>query len=586
MTAPARIGVIYDVDGVLRIAALRHPMQAARGLRAGFRRDRRSVLGMAGVLQALAATPDTPVFYLTGAPRSYARSLARLLVHDGYPSGSLVMARTRNPLCFLGGGRAHKQAALEVLVAGPEICWVLVGDDGLHDPDLYTHIAGRYPDRVAAIALRRMLAPNDGVQSGRGPRNQQVPVLRAPNGEELLPLLRDAVGLEPRGGSVTSKWLLTAEQRGNAGTALRAWTEGNAVRALVHGRSYFPVLAKALAGAGAGDQVSFAGWRGDTDELLAEGGPTVGEAFAAVVRRGVLVRGLMWWSHLSALQYSAGQNRRLAQTIATAGGAVLLDQRIHPLGSHHQKLVVLRHPGDPGRDVGFVGGIDLARGRGDDARHAGDPQPPAFAAAYGATPAWHDVQLQLRGPAVGDVEELFRERWADPTALSRLPWHVLPDLIRGLDRTAAPLPPALPDPPAAGTCAVQLLRTYPRRWPRYRFAPRGERSVARAYAKALHRARRIVYIEDQYLWSVDVARVFATALKRAPWLQLIAVVPRYPDQESPLYLGSARSGQSEADPGRPGDYAPTRSTPRGRGTDCSPSRPIDGCSIPTAARSG
>jgi phosphatidylserine/phosphatidylglycerophosphate/cardiolipin synthase-like enzyme len=93
---------------------------------------------------------------------------------------------------------------------------------------------------------------------------------------------------------------------------------------------------------------------------------------------------------------------------------------------------------------------------------------------------------------------------------------------------------------------VQILRTASRRWPHYPFAPRGERSVARAYAKALHRAQRLVYLEDQYLWSFDVARVFATALKRSPQLHLIAVVPRHSDQEGPFYLDSAGLGQVEA----------------------------------------
>ncbi|MFP5394487.1 MAG: hypothetical protein ACLGI6_23850, partial [Gammaproteobacteria bacterium] len=82
-----------------------------------------------------------------------------------------------------------------------------------------------------------------------------------------------------------------------------------------------------------------------------------------------------------------------------AGGEVLLDQRVRPLGSHHQKLVVVRHPARPQDDVAFVGGIDLAHGRRDSTRHEGDPQRQDFADVYGERPAWHDVQVELRGPA-------------------------------------------------------------------------------------------------------------------------------------------------------------------------------------------
>jgi phosphatidylserine/phosphatidylglycerophosphate/cardiolipin synthase-like enzyme len=92
---------------------------------------------------------------------------------------------------------------------------------------------------------------------------------------------------------------------------------------------------------------------------------------------------------------------------------------------------------------------------------------------------------------------------------------------------------------------VQILRTYPTRRSRLPFAPQGERSLARAYAKVLSRAQRIVYVEDQYLWSVDVARIFAAALRRSSRLHLIAVVPRFPDVEKKLYLDAARLGHGE-----------------------------------------
>jgi phosphatidylserine/phosphatidylglycerophosphate/cardiolipin synthase-like enzyme len=75
---------------------------------------------------------------------------------------------------------------------------------------------------------------------------------------------------------------------------------------------------------------------------------------------------------------------------------------------------------------------------------------------------------------------------------------------------------------------VQILRTYPYRRRGYSFAPSGERSIARAYRKALDRARHLVYLEDQYLWSPHVVGCFAEALAAQPGLRLIAVVPQFP----------------------------------------------------------
>lgn len=366
-----------------------------------------------------------------------------------------------------------------------------------------------------------------------------------------MPLRRDGMRLtddlpatEP--GEDQHDWFLTSGQRGNPRARTRPWTVGNHAAPLVHGRSYFPALAQALERVGDGDLVMFTDWRGDPDERVTDDGPTVSQVLAAAVRRGALVKGLLWRSHLDRFRFSGEQNRDLSTDVNDAGGEVLLDQRVRPLGSHHQKFVVIRHRGRPEEDVAFLGGIDLAHSRRDDARHGGDPQRQPFARWYGGSPAWHDVHLELRGPAVSEVEQVFRERWEDPAALTRLPWHALPDMVRRLDRDPGHLPEPLPDPPPAGTCAVQLLRTYPNRWPGYPFALDGERSVARGYAKALRRARRLVYVEDQYLWSTDVAEVFATALRRDPGLHLVVVVPRFPQQDGRVSLVAATLGHYRA----------------------------------------
>ncbi len=70
--------------------------------------------------------------------------------------------------------------------------------------------------------------------------------------------------------------------------------------------------------------------------------------------------------------------------------------------------------------------------------------------------------------------------------------------------------------------------------------------MARGYLKALPQARSLIYLEDQYLWSLPVARVLAGALRDNPGLRLIAVIPRFPDQdgklsEPPNLIGRAKA---------------------------------------------
>ena len=224
----------------------------------------------------------------------------------------------------------------------------------------------------------------------------------------------------------------------------------------------------------------------------------------------------------------------------------MLDARTRRAGSHHQKLVVIRHPDRPDQDVAFVGGIDLGLSRRDDHDHAGDPQVMDFPVGVRPTTAWHDIQAEVRGPAVHDLEHTFRERWYGSSVLD------IPSPLRQLyDRayhasamTGLPLPEPQPDDPTPrGSNAVQVLRTYPARLRRYPFAPHGERSIAHAYRRAFARARRLVYLEDQYLWSRDVATVIAAALRANPRLHVVVVVPRYPDHEGRFAEAPARVGR-------------------------------------------
>jgi len=349
-------------------------------------------------------------------------------------------------------------------------------------------------------------------------------------------------------------WFLTSSERGNDFSALdrrrpngSAWSVGNRVETLVHGAAYFRRLLEAIRELGAGDQLYFTDWRGDPNQRLSDDPDSeVGAVLAAAALRGVSIKGLLWRSHADRLGFSAKENRHLGVQVNAAGGEVLLDQRVRLGGSHHQKLVVIRHARSSERDVAFIGGVDLCHSRRDDADHHGDRQHQAMAPVYGGKPPWHDAQVAVQGPAVGDLEFCFRERWDDRSPLSRDPVGILHDVLRRTDRKATTLPPMHADPPPCGTHAVQVLRTYARRHGGYPFAPHGERSVARGFRKAIERARRLIYIEDQFLWSTEVARTFAAALLAAPSLHLIAVVPRFFDQAGALTLRPNQVGREQA----------------------------------------
>src|ERR1017187_1924209 len=220
-------------------------------------------------------------------------------------------------------------------------------------------------------------------------------------------------------------WFLTSKERGNPKTEIDshrsgddAWTEGNCVTCLIDGVSYFTSLAEAILSLEPHDEIRFTDWRGDADERVSVDGTSIASLLATACRLGVDVRGLLWRSHSDRFAFSSKENRRLAVEVTEAGGEVLLDERVRRGGSHHQKLVLIRHPSFLDRDVAFVGGIDLSHSRRDEHRDLGTQQAVNMAGRDGPRPGWHDARGEVRGPAIGILDLTFRERWNAPRPLN------------------------------------------------------------------------------------------------------------------------------------------------------------------------
>ena len=234
----------------------------------------------------------------------------------------------------------------------------------------------------------------------------------------------------------------------------------------------------------------FAGWRVDGDQRLTDDPSSeIVRVLDRAENRKVQVRALVWRSHTAQIDFSAEENREVAEELTDEHAEVLLDMRVRRGGSHHQKFVVVRHRDDPSRDIAFVGGIDVAHSRRDDSDHHGDPQQQGLPAEYGPRPGWHDVHCAITGPAVADVETVFRERWEEPIALtpalhSRIRDRSSPGQARADPPADRPVPPR--DPSRAGPTWSSLLRTTPHR-PFAGLPVRcaRERSIARAGLRAI-----------------------------------------------------------------------------------------------------
>jgi phosphatidylserine/phosphatidylglycerophosphate/cardiolipin synthase-like enzyme len=163
---------------------------------------------------------------------------------------------------------------------------------------------------------------------------------------------------------------------------------------------------------------------------------------------------------------------------------------------HHEKLVIVDD------QIAFVGGIDLTSLAGDRFDWSHHP--------LRDEGGWHDAAAKLRGPAVADVSRHFGQRWRD----------VVGEEI------------SCEEPPATGDATVQLAQTIPEHV--YEFAPQGEFRILEAYLRALRSARRLIYLENQFLWSPEIVAVLAEKLRRPPSddFRLIVLLPADPNNGS------------------------------------------------------
>jgi phosphatidate phosphatase APP1 len=166
--AKARFGIVSDIDDTVMVTALPRPLLAAWNTFVLDEHARRPVAGMAVLYERLVRShPGSPVIYLSTGAWNVAPTLTRFLSRNLYPAGALLLTDwgpTHDRL--FRSGRQHKHDNLARLAAEfPKLKWLLIGDDGQHDEELYGEFARAHPQNVAAVCIRE-LSPSEAVLAG------------------------------------------------------------------------------------------------------------------------------------------------------------------------------------------------------------------------------------------------------------------------------------------------------------------------------------------------------------------------------------------------------------------------------------
>jgi len=158
----AEYGIISDVDDTILHTGVASFLKWRLIINSLFENvDRRTSLEGAPELYqklhgGLSGKAANPIFYVSNSPWNLYHYLEAFMKNARFPKGPILLRDFRTPFDKTPKPeKPHKQQEIRnILKAYPELNFVLIGDSGEHDVDIYLEVAQEYPERILAVYLR------------------------------------------------------------------------------------------------------------------------------------------------------------------------------------------------------------------------------------------------------------------------------------------------------------------------------------------------------------------------------------------------------------------------------------------------
>lgn len=160
--ATARFGIISDIDDTVVWTNAVNKLRMLLMLTRSNAHTRKPFKGVAAFYRALrrgaAGSEDNPIFYVSSSPWNLFTPLMEYMAVQGLPSGPLFLKDFGDHTLFaLRDHHTHKLASIEqILHAFPHLPFILIGDSGEQDPEIYSQVVKAYPQRIRVIYIRNV----------------------------------------------------------------------------------------------------------------------------------------------------------------------------------------------------------------------------------------------------------------------------------------------------------------------------------------------------------------------------------------------------------------------------------------------
>lgn len=167
----AQFGVISDIDDTVMRTDMLNLFSMASNTFLNNSRTRLPFEGVAAFYDALRRgvieDASNPIFYVSSSPWNLYDLIADFFVVRGIPNGPLFLVDLgidRDKL-LAPGHHKHKTETIQTLLdTYPELPFILIGDSGQKDPEIYLEVAQKNPGRIRTIYIRDVTATKRDLQ--------------------------------------------------------------------------------------------------------------------------------------------------------------------------------------------------------------------------------------------------------------------------------------------------------------------------------------------------------------------------------------------------------------------------------------
>lgn len=160
----ARFGIISDIDDTVIRTDATNLLRMARGVLLGNVHTRLPFPGVAAFFRALhhgiGGREANPLFYVSSSPWNLHDTLIEFFRLRGVPLGPVTLRDwgISSEELLPTGHASHKLAAIRrILATYPELPFILIGDSGQEDPEIYRDIIHEHPRRILAAYIRNIV---------------------------------------------------------------------------------------------------------------------------------------------------------------------------------------------------------------------------------------------------------------------------------------------------------------------------------------------------------------------------------------------------------------------------------------------